>query len=110
MHGANQNLRLYRMLADPDELDDLGRSIASTRLRDVFMGNLFEETTRELTDGQWITVSQWTALVPPGIEITHRDVITDESGRRFRVVSAHRRRGPDGRVRHVACDCVLEEA
>lgn len=105
MIGANQPLRLFRHTAGV-ERDELGRTVAAFALTDAFVGNLYESTTREVVEGQWTTVGQWTCLVPPGITVTNRDVIEDSAGNRYRVQSAVPRRGPGGKVRHTSCTCV----
>jgi hypothetical protein len=107
MLGANQALRLFRAV-DGDERDDWGRREVSYAAADAFVGNLHETGTRELTvDGTVTTVGQWTALVPPGVTVTHRDVIEDAAGRRFRVEAAAPRLDHLGRLRHTSCRCVL---
>ena len=108
MIGANQPLRLYRHTTGV-ERDELGRAIASYAVIDAFVGNLYETTSRELVDGQWSTVGTWVCLVPPGVTVTHRDVIEDGSGQRYRVQTATPRRGPTGKVRHTSCTCIRVE-
>lgn len=105
MTGANQALRILRIV-ESDERDDFGRRLVTYAVRDVCVGNLFAETGRELVDGQWLTVTEWKALVPRGVDISHRDVIEDADGHRYRVQTVMPRRGPDGRVRHYSCICV----
>lgn len=110
MIGANVPLMLYRQQLST-ERDDLGRRNASFVLVDAFVGNLHEDASRVLTQGGTVaTVGQWTALVPPGVRVTNRDVIEDAAGRRFRIDSYAARVGPSGAVRHTMCRCTLVEA
>ncbi len=107
MLGATRALALHRAV-DGDERDGWGRREVTFRLVDRFLGNLHETGTRELVnDGTVTTVGQWTALVPPGITVSARDVIEDEAGRRYRVETAAPRLDYRGRLRHTSCRCVL---
>lgn len=106
MLGANQPLYVHSYQAGA--VDDFGRPAATYVRTASVVGNLFQRAGRELVDGQWTTVADWTALLPPTVTVTHRDVIVDADGNRYRIQTVAPRRGPGGQVRHISCRCVRE--
>lgn len=107
MLGATQTLQVLRPVAGARDAE--GRKSLTFTLTATVLGNLFERTSREITDGQWTVVSNWTALVPASTQVTHRDVFETSEGLRYRVESVAARRDFRGQVRHIACQLVRVE-
>jgi hypothetical protein len=107
MLGATQTLRVLRPVAG--DRDAEGRKTLTFTETARVRGNLFERTSQELTDGQWTVVSNWTALVPPATQVTHRDVLVAQNGARYRVESVAARLDFRGKARHIACQLVRVE-
>jgi hypothetical protein len=107
MLGATQTVRVLRPVAG--DRDAEGRKTLTYTETARVRGNVYERTSRELTDGQWTVVSNWTALLPAGVAVTHRDVIVAQNGNRYRVESVAERRDYRGTVRHLSCQLVRVE-
>ena len=108
MIGANQPLKIYQ--AQLGERDAEGRKTVSFALSNTVIGNLFERASRELVEGVWTQISSMQALLPASTVISHRDLIEDSEGVRYRVETVARRRGPFGEVHHVSCFLTRTEA
>lgn len=104
MLGATQTIRVMRPAEGSRDVE--GRKIATYVQTAQVRGNVHERTSRELTDGQWVVVGNWTALLPGSTVVTSRDVLVTQNGMTFRVETAVERRDQRGRVRHVACQLV----
>lgn len=107
MLGATQTLRVLRPTAGARDAE--GRKALTFTETARVRGNVYERTSRELTDGQWTVVSNWTALLPPTTLVSHRDVIVAQNGHRFRVESVAERCDYRGTVRHLTCQLVRVE-
>lgn len=105
--GANQPLSVYTATAGSRDAE--GRKQITYALTETVWGNLFETVSRELIDGIWTQVSSLTALLPAGVDISHKDLVEDSDGVKYRVETVARRRGPDGKVHHVSCVLIRTE-
>lgn len=107
MIGANQPLKIYTATAGGRDAE--GRKINTYALTATVIGNLFERTSREMTEGTWTVIGDHLALLPAATAVTHKDVIEDTDGVRYRVEAVRRRRSPSGAVHHVSCLLVRTE-
>lgn len=107
MIGANQALKIYTATAGNRDAE--GRKQLTYALTATVVGNLFEKTSREMTENVWTVVGDHLALLPASTTITHKDVIEDSDGVRYRVEAVRRRRGPSGQVHHISCLLVRTE-
>ena len=106
--GANQQLSIYTATAGTRDAE--GRKELTYALSETVWGNLFETVSRELVNGVWTQISSMTALLPAGVDVSHKDLIEDTDGVRYRVETVARRRGPNGKVNHTSCVLIRTEA
>lgn len=99
--GANQDITVLSPTFGPRDAE--GRRTQSLEEQMTVRGNLFEDSTRELVDGQWTTVATWEARLPAGTPVSSESVLRDDQGNEYRVTAVRPRRGPSGGVFLVSC-------
>jgi hypothetical protein len=100
MMGATQRLTILRSVAGQRDIE--GVPDAAFVVMGTVTGSLFEQTSRELINGVWTQVQDWKALLPATVALSSRDVLMDEEGDEYRVMTSVARRGPDGTIHHIS--------